>query len=226
MAAMKSLVRWSVGALALAAGACVPVPVPVNVEPGPQSFERVPPILQGEGVAVLGTGDAETDVGDFPKCVREALASYRPDVHIVSAEAFRTAIYPWSVPQVVGWSEEEWAAEIRKSDESRAIEALRARYAVFVNGATTGSASGVNPEGVPVTAGWMTRTSEIAVTVVDLKSGRLLGTETARASGSGPVALMGVGFFSLALTEGSACSHAADRLTALLSGNPSSAKAK
>jgi hypothetical protein len=182
--------------------------------------------MRGEGVVVLGTGEAETDTGDFPKCIRDALASSRPDVHIVSGDAFRAAIHPWSVPQIVGWSEEEWAAEIRESDESRPIEALRARYAVFVNGATSGEAAGVNPDEVPVTAGWMSRTSEIAVTVVDLKSGRLLGTETARASGSGPVAIMGVGFFSLALTEGSACSHAADRLTALLSGSPSSAKAK
>jgi hypothetical protein len=218
--------RWfGVAALAAGAGACVPVPVPVDVEPGQTSFGQGAPLARGEAVVVLGTGDAESDAGDFPKCVREAVASSRPNVRIVSGDAFRTAIHPWTVPQVIGWSEEEWTAEVRESGEARGIAALGARYAVFVQGATSGSAEGVNPDEVPVTAGWMTRTSEIAVTVVDLKTGRVLGTETATASGSGPVAIMGVGFFSLALTEGAACSHAGDRLSALLAGEaPASAK--
>jgi hypothetical protein len=216
---------FGAAALAIGAAACVPVPVPVNVEPGPQSFGQAPPIGHGEAIVVVGTGEPESDAGDFPKCVRDEVASNRPDVRIVSGDAFRTAIHPWTVPQVLAWSEDEWSAEVRESAESRAIESLGARYVVFVQGATSGQAEGVNPEEVPVTAGWMTRTSDIAVTVVDLRAGRVLGTESATASGSGPVAIMGVGFFSLALTEGAACGHAGDRLSALLAGErPASAK--
>jgi len=208
-------------AAALAASlavACVPVPVPVSVQDGKESFRPVAALAPGEAVVVLGAGDFESDWTGLPQCVRGELASARRGLRLVSPAVFRAAVQPWSVPQLLAWTEEEWSSELRESDVGQTVAALNARYAVFVRGETSGEAEGVDPADVPVSAGWISRKSEVAVTVVDLKNATTVGTETATASGGGPVAIVGVGFYSLAETESAACEHVAERLAALLAG--------
>jgi hypothetical protein len=210
------------------ATACVPVPVPVSVEDGNESFRPVAALASGEAVVVLGAGEADGDWTGLPQCVRGELASARRGLRLVSPAAFRAAIQPWSVPQLLAWTEEEWSSELRESEVGQTVAALNARYAVFVRGETSGEAEGVDPADLPVSAGWISRKSEVSVTVVDLKNATTVGTETATASGGGPVAIVGVGLYSLAETESAACAHVAARLAAIFAGThrPESAKAK
>jgi hypothetical protein len=221
--------RFLAAALVAAlAAACVPVPVPVSVEDGDETFRPVAALAAGEAVVVLGAGDYETDTAGLPQCVRNELASAGRGLRLISPAVFRAAIQPWSVPQLLAWTEEEWSSELRESDVGETVAALNARYAVFVRGETSGEAKGVDPADLPVSAGWISRKSEVAVTVVDLKNATTVGTETATASGGGPVAIVGVGLYSLAETEGAACAHVAGRLAAVFAGahRPESATAK
>jgi hypothetical protein len=165
----------------------------------------------GEAVALAGERH-------FADCVGDALAKASPMTRIVSANEFRSQLFPWFEPKTAPRTADGLQALIDKPLVAKRLRALNVRYVVFVGGST---GAGKHEVTIPpfLLALGVEKETFVRASVWDLKTVALAGTVRESASGT----FLMFPLIVPAATESMACANLADELVSFLAKEPSNA---